>query len=56
MSVVQVRVQYKNVCYTSNLVGPKAHNTIHVNTKYLEALIVELGGKFEETLIVVHEI
>ena len=33
MSAVQVRVQYKNVCYISNLVGPKAHNTIHVNTK-----------------------
>ena len=32
MSAVQVRVQYKNVCYTSNLVGPKAHNTIHVNS------------------------
>ena len=32
MSAVQVRVQYKKVCYTSNLVGPKAHNTIHVNS------------------------
>ena len=32
MSVVQVRVQYNNVCYTSNLVGPKAHNTIHINS------------------------
>ena len=31
MSAVQVRVQFKNVCYTSNLVEPKAHNTIHVN-------------------------
>ena len=33
-SVIEERVQYKNVCYTSNLVGPKAHNTIHVNTVY----------------------
>ena len=32
MSAVQVRVWYKNVYYTSNLVGPKAHNTIHVNS------------------------
>ena len=24
-------MQYNNVCYTSNLVGPKAHNTIHIN-------------------------
>ena len=31
MCAVQVRVWYKNVYYTSNLVGPKAHNTIHVN-------------------------
>ena len=31
MSAIQVRVQYKYMCYTSNLVGPKAHNTIHVN-------------------------
>ena len=31
MCAVQVRVYYMNVCYTSNLVGPKAHNTIHVN-------------------------
>ena len=28
MCAVQVRVQYKNVYYTSNLIGPKAHNTI----------------------------
>ena len=36
-------MQYKNVCYTSNLVGPKAHNTIHVNMhillKYLNQLV-----------------
>ena len=32
MSAIQVRVQYKNVSYTSNLVGPKAHNTIHINS------------------------
>ena len=25
-------MQYKNVCYTSNLVGPKSHNTIHINS------------------------
>ena len=31
MSAVQVKVQYKNVCYTSNLVRPKTHNTIHIN-------------------------
>ena len=31
MCAVQVRVSYKNVCYTSNLAGPKAHNKIHVN-------------------------
>ena len=32
MCVVQVRVSYKRVCYTSNLGGTKAHNTIHVNS------------------------
>ena len=32
MCAVQVRVQYKHVCYTSNLGRPKAHNTIHVNS------------------------
>ena len=31
MCVVQVRVSYKRVCYTSNLVWTKAHKTIHVN-------------------------
>ena len=32
MCVVQVRVQYKNVCYTSNLAGPKVYNIIHINS------------------------
>ena len=36
MSAVQVRVSYKNVCYTSNLVGPKAHNTTHVTLPWLK--------------------
>ena len=32
MCAVQVRVWYKNVYYTSNLVGPKAHKSIYVNS------------------------
>ena len=32
MCVVQVRVWYKNVCYTINLAEPKAYNIIHVNS------------------------
>ena len=32
MCAVQVKAQYNNVCYTSNLTGPKAHNIIHINT------------------------
>ena len=34
MFAVQVRVQYKNVCYISNLARPKTHNIIHVNNYY----------------------
>ena len=31
MCAVQVSVVQVQVCYTSNLVGPKAHNIIYVN-------------------------
>ena len=35
MCAVQVTTQ---VCYTSNLVGPKAHNIIYVNTIHIFGL------------------